>query len=306
MIEIVCPSCGAQYQVPVDSIGPEGRKVTCSSCSHKWRAYAPAAAADPASEAPAESPAEPTIALTGEPYAERESPAATGADESAAPAAEAHEPSGAGEEATGEAQPATAGREEQMDAIRRMLDDLKRSAENEPEPEPEPEAPRRPGPEPTMRRRDDEDTGDEDTGVQDTGGDPLRSRIRQLEGGAQPGRPGNYDAARLRKMHERRARRLQKAKERQRKSGAFLTGFTLVAAVTATMVGLYALHPQIIAASPEIEPAMNEYVVTVDRYRIALDEATADWRDWMGERVAQLSGGQEGQAGQAQEPTATE
>ncbi len=295
MIEIVCPSCGAQYQVPDDSIGPEGRKVTCSSCSHKWRAYAPGAAA--------ETVAEPDIAVSGKPYGERESHAgappaeSTAGGEDAGVTAERE----AGEAPQPGTQSAPGGREEQMDAIRRMLDDLKRNAEDDPEPEPEPETPRPASPQPTMRRRDDEDTV-----AEDTGGDPLRSKIRQLEGGGQQAKPANYDASRLRKMHERRAKRLQKAKERKRKSGAFLTGFTLVAAVAATMVGLYVLQPQIIAASPEMEPAMNEYVVTVDRYRIALDQATADWRAWASERIDQLTGGEEGQTGQEQEPATQE
>ena len=242
--------------------------------------------------------------LPGEPYDEGESPAAAPAWEATAAPQEA--PTDTGQEVSETpAQPAAGGgREEQMDAIRRMLDDLKRSAEDEPEPEPEPEPQRPASPQPTMRRRDEEDALDEDAG-----GDPLRSRIRQLEGqgrGTETAKTGNYDATRLRKMHERRAKRLQKAKERKRKSGAFLTGFTLVAAVTATMVGLYVLHPQIIAASPEMEPAMNEYVVTVDRYRLALDDATADWRSWVNERIAQLSGGKEAQSGGGAEPAATQ
>ena len=272
MIEIVCPSCGARYQVPDDSIGPEGRKVTCSSCSHKWRAHAPAAAEESVEESPvaAESPA--TVAAgEGEEAAASDPQAAQGG-----------------------------GREEQMDAIRRMLDDLKRSAESDPEPEPEAETPRRASSQPTMRRREEEEVPeDDDRG----GGDPLRSRINQLEGerGGKAARPSNYDAARLRKMHERRARRLQKAKERKKKSGAFLTGFTLVAAVTATMVALYVMHPQIIAASPEMQPAMDEYVGTVDRYRFALDEATEDWRAWLSERVEKLTGGEEEQAAQPQQ-----
>ena len=59
------------------------------------------------------------------------------------------------------------------------------------------------------------------------------------------------------------------------------------------MVGLYILHPQIIAASPEMAPAMNEYVVTVDRYRIEANERTAEWRSWLVERVGKLTGEEE-------------
>ena len=53
MIEIVCPSCQARYQLPPGSIGPGGRNVSCASCSHKWRASP--ASAEPEESSPASS-----------------------------------------------------------------------------------------------------------------------------------------------------------------------------------------------------------------------------------------------------------
>ena len=79
------------------------------------------------------------------------------------------------------------------------------------------------------------------------------------------------------------------ARERRKKSGAFVTGFTLITVVAATMVGLYVLQPQIVNMSPKMGPALNEYVVTVDRYRGQLNEATAEWRQWLTERIGKLS-----------------
>ena len=92
----------------------------------------------------------------------------------------------------------------------------------------------------------------------------------------------------MRRLHEKRAKKLQRSRERRKKSGAFVTGFTLVAMVTATFVGLYVLQPQIIAASPRMEPALTEYVVTVDRYRVELNETTAEWKTWLVERIGAL------------------
>lgn len=269
MIEIVCPSCGARYQVPDESIGPDGRNVTCSSCSHKWRAYR-------------EAPAETAEAAESPPAAAEEAAAEEAAAEEAAAA------------------PPPSGREEQMDTIRRMLDELKRTEESGPDPDAATAAARPSRPEQAARRRDDDD----ELADEDLDADPLKARITRLTKDGRPGkeaaRMANYDAAKLRKKHERRARQLQRAKERKRRSGAFVTGFTLVAAVAATMVGLYVLHPQIVASSPQMGPAMNQYVVTVDRYRVVLDEATAGWQAWIAEQIGRFGGGDEAAPAPAQ------
>lgn len=35
-MRLICPNCGAQYEVPVDVIPAEGRDVQCSACSSTW------------------------------------------------------------------------------------------------------------------------------------------------------------------------------------------------------------------------------------------------------------------------------
>lgn len=288
MIEIVCPSCGAQYQVPDGSIGPDGRNVTCSKCSHKWRAYP-------------ENSGEESLSLAHTEVAES---SATRSEPAPVEAAAEQTSHGASAEVSGAASIAGGSREQQMDSIRRMLDDLKRNSENEPEPEPAAAA-AKPGRADLTARRQAEKHDFDDAEEDEVEIDPLKSRIAQLDKSGSPlkeaKRSANYDAARLRRMHEKRARRLQKAKERKQKSGAFLTGFTLVAAVAGVMVGLYVLKPQIVASSPQMAPALNEYVVTVDRYRVALDKATAGWRAWVTKKIGPLVGnkqaGGQGQPG---------
>ena len=330
MIEIVCPSCEARYQLPEGSIGPEGRKVSCSSCSYKWRALpegaapveapfsdewqmpeeaappseaAPSYAVPPSSEAPQsyDMPPSAEAVASQEPPSPDESPSSfePGAESAAESAAESVAAAAAATTASMAAiasaasdseapsttpPPATGDRDEQMAAIRKMLSDLKEGAAAEPEPEPE----ERPAPTtsaPPMRMRAEDD---------DDGRDQLKSRIDELSkaGRTAKGQPeqSSYDAARLRRMHEKRAKKLQRSRERRKKSGAFMTGFTLVCLVAATMVGLYMLRPQIIAASPEMAPALDQYVVAVDRYRVQLDETTAEWREWMVKRFAELKG----------------
>lgn len=269
MIEIVCPSCQARYQLPDGSVGSEGRKVSCSSCSHKWRAY-------PDGEAPAAARPEPEREPAAGPAAAPESMAAVAAignefeDDPAAPDPPPPPPS--------------ADRDQQMAAIREMLADLNQGAEAAPEAAPEP----RPAPvdlAPPVRRHAGDDEEDRDQ---------LKSRIEQLNrqtrGDKGQSDKTNYDVARLRRQHEKRAKKIQRARDRRKKSGAFLTGFTLVSAVVATMVGLYVLQPQIIAASPQLAPAMNEYVATVDRYRGELNESAQGWREYLVEQIAKFDG----------------
>lgn len=267
MIEIVCPNCQARYQLPDNAIGPEGRKVSCSSCAHKWRAHPEAPAA-----------AVPEAAAMRERTTEEAMAAVAASDEVSAPPA-APPP------------PASGNRDEQMAAIRRMLSDLKEAADTVPDrsdsaaesAQPEP-APAPPAPGPSARRREEEAPNR----------DRLEDRIDDVNTLAKmvKGEPtgGGYDAAKLRKRHEKRAKRLQRARERRKKSGAFLTGFTLVAVVSSVMVGLYVLQPQIIESQPQMEPALVEYVTTVDRYRVELDETTQNWRKWLTERIAKLTG----------------
>jgi hypothetical protein len=179
---------------------------------------------------------------------------------------------------------ANGSRDDQMAAIRQILSDVNEEADTEPKAEaearPAPAAPRAP-----MRRRDDDDDRDQ----LESQIDDLTKALRAAMGLP----PSGYDAAGLRRSHEKRANKLQHAEERRKKNGVFLTGFTLVSAVTVTMIGLYVLHPQIIAASPEMAPAINEYVVTVDRYRAEANERTAEWRGWLVERIGKLTGKEE-------------
>jgi hypothetical protein len=173
-------------------------------------------------------------------------------------------------------------RNDQMVAIRQILSDLEEDPDLATEPEVEERAAPA-APEPSMRRRAWDDERDQ-----------LDSRLDDLTKAVRAAKrlpvPSGYDALKLRRSHEKRAEKLQIAEERRKKSGAFLTGFTLVSVVTATMVGLYVLHPQLIAASPRMAPAINEYVLTVDRYRIVRSETAAEWTAWLAERIGKLTG----------------
>jgi predicted Zn finger-like uncharacterized protein len=58
-VTIECPSCGTQYALPNDAVGPAGRKVSCAKCGTSWHAERPAEAdlaTDDASRSPAGQP----------------------------------------------------------------------------------------------------------------------------------------------------------------------------------------------------------------------------------------------------------
>jgi predicted Zn finger-like uncharacterized protein len=304
MIEIVCPSCEAHYQLPEGSVGSQGRKVSCSNCSHKWRAY-------PVGQEPDEELSQEGYEVDHSRESIRESVNGSGAGYPSEPEAELE--SGPEQESSGRAfaasmatiastdagagtamEPPAAqgGRDEQMAAIRQMLADLKEGADAAPpsQPEAEPESASS-GPAPVMRKRADEEADDDR--------DPLKSRIDHLTkmNRAVKGEPtgSGYDTAKLRKLHEKRAKRFQRMKERRKKSGGFLTGFTLVAVVAAVMVGLYVMKPQIVTASPKMEPAMNEYVAAIDGYRIELNAATAKYKEWLTNRIEKMRSKEDGE-----------
>ncbi|MBD3766183.1 MAG: zinc-ribbon domain-containing protein, partial [Rhodobacterales bacterium] len=45
-MRLICPNCGAQYEVDDAAIPPEGRDVQCSACGHAWYQLHPDAAAE--------------------------------------------------------------------------------------------------------------------------------------------------------------------------------------------------------------------------------------------------------------------
>ncbi len=55
-MQVTCSNCGARYAVNPLAIGPAGRTVQCSRCSHRWFERARATPSPPADAAPRKSP----------------------------------------------------------------------------------------------------------------------------------------------------------------------------------------------------------------------------------------------------------
>lgn len=65
-MRLICPNCGAQYEVADDVIPQDGRDVQCSNCGHTWfENFGASDVEDEFFEAPAEMPAEISAEDTG-------------------------------------------------------------------------------------------------------------------------------------------------------------------------------------------------------------------------------------------------
>ncbi|MGF1501103.1 MAG: zinc-ribbon domain-containing protein [Paracoccaceae bacterium] len=243
MIEIVCPNCGARYKVPAQALGANGRDVTCSSCGNVWRAKAETPAAEPATS------------------------------------------------------PSANDRARQYAGIREVLDDVqsaedKRKSKARAAPPAIPPAPEEP-PQPAKRWSTDKreeraerggrkrrgrgrnaepaskEAADSEAFLRERMGMTGQSgRLKAVRGA--DGKAAETDRRRLMGSHETRLRR--KVEQERRGTGAGLTAFVLVGLFAGTLTGLYAFSPQIVAAAPETEAAMRDYVAVVDQVRLMIGE----------------------------------
>jgi predicted Zn finger-like uncharacterized protein len=73
IMELSCPQCDTHFNIADEALGPAGRKVRCSVCSHVWHAM-PAAEDDVLSLEPAPASATPTAMATDRTQAYADSP----------------------------------------------------------------------------------------------------------------------------------------------------------------------------------------------------------------------------------------
>ncbi|MEM1343499.1 MAG: zinc-ribbon domain-containing protein [Pseudomonadota bacterium] len=250
LVEIICPNCGARYQVPIESLGADGRHVTCSVCGHVWLAKPPS-----------------PLPLTPPPMEP--------ADYAPQPARAAPESGGDGE------------RERKMAEFRQMLDEVQSTERRRGAPAEdergyaaerwnERTAPvRESGRDPRRRASEDDDDGLLRERVATA--KPARSRRRD--------EPDGEDVRnRLSKRHERRTR--QREEEEKRAKGAGYSGLTLVALVAGVLTGLYAFAPEISAQNPEAGPALTNYVVAIDGLRDQIALLYSDVSSTVAEQLA--------------------
>lgn len=285
-MRLICPNCGAQYEVADDVIPEAGRDVQCSNCGHTWferpgaSEAAEAAAMDETLPTPPEPQAEPDPAPEPEPEPEPEP----------APDVEAKQ----------EPEPAPEPEPEEEADRPAAIDD----ADEDPAPQDPPQPERReldPGVADILREeaqyeqaaREAEQGGLEsqpDLGLTQESDDDRRSReardrLARLRGEPEPAPQAEPepDAPRRELLPDideinstlrpdaGPADAVGAAAATQR-TGGFRRGFMLMVLLALIAVALYVFAPQISAAVPQTEAALSAYVDWVNGLRIWLDQ----------------------------------
>ncbi len=278
-MRLVCPNCGAQYEVDERVIPESGRDVQCSACGHAWYQM-------PQGHPDAEDEAAPvdhdeTLAPEAEDEEPEESPGEPG-DE---PVAAEHGAPPADEEPEDGPEPEAAPRREVDDDVRSILreeaqNELSRRAAERVETQPDLGLDSSPSPEEERRRiarermarmrgldedelpgaeAEDDDVESEAEPEQPRSRVPRRELFPDIEeiNSTLDGRgiDGDTDA-----MFVEGAR-----------SGGFGRGFFLVIFLAALLLAVYMLAPNLAETMPMLEPALSGFVEIVNVARAWLD-----------------------------------
>ena len=281
-MRLICPNCGAQYEVADDVIPNAGRDVQCSNCGHTWFEYPGASeAAEEGIDLPPQRDAEAKHDPVVDPEPEEEPQSADAAPVHEEPAPqETHTETQAPRPERRAIDPAVAG------ILREEADreEAARAAEARPDLETQP------------------DLGIDDApSAQDQRDDESRHRMARLRGrsGAIAASSAASSAAAsrrellpdieeinssLRSSTEREGSGHQAeavaVSGRQRKRG-FRFGFWLIVLIAAALTAVYVFEPRISAAVPQIKEPLASFVVMVDNARLWLDLKMQDILTWI-------------------------
>ena len=253
-MRLICPNCGAQYEVADDVIPTGGRDVQCSNCGHTWFEQPGASvAAELGSEA--ETPTEPSP----EPIPEPTSGPDVAPIPEPEPVREAPKPREMASDVTDilrqEAEYEKSAREADTNTIETQPDlDLSH--------DPDEGRRSREARERLARLRGEPENADAVSAAmtQDANA-PRRELLPDIEEINSTLRPDNtanaavnYDA------------------DTERPRGGFKRGFMYVVIVALVALAIYVFAPQISAAVPQVEPYLTSYAEWVDGLRILLDQ----------------------------------
>ena len=254
-MRLVCPNCGAQYEVPDDVIPQGGRDVQCSNCGDTWFQNHPDNDHGLAEDLGEALTQEVDASEAEQPEADEEPMVQT--------------PPAAPEGRKRELDPSVADvlREEAAREAAARKREASSALEEQPDlgiGEPDDEAARRQreASERMSRMR---------------GEDPKPAKVAAATAASGSRRDVLPDIdeinSTLRKDSERRktASEVAASREAAPKQSGFLRGFLLVMALAAVLIGIYIFSPQISEAVPALAPALESYTGFVDTGRLWLD-----------------------------------
>ena len=259
-MRLICPNCGAQYEVADDVIPTGGRDVQCSNCGHTWFEQPGASvAAELGSEA--ETPSEPSP----EPIPEPTSGPDVAPIPEPEPVREAPKPREMASDVTDilrqEAEYEKSAREADTNTIETQPDlDLSH--------DPDEGRRSREARERLARLRGEPENANADAvsaavgaAMTQDANAPRRELLPDIEEINSTLRPDNtanaavnYDA------------------DTERPRGGFKRGFMYVVIVALVALAIYVFAPQISAAVPQVDPYLTSYAEWVDGLRILLDQ----------------------------------
>jgi predicted Zn finger-like uncharacterized protein len=259
-MRLICPNCGAQYEVADDVIPTGGRDVQCSNCGHTWFEQPGASvAAELGSEA--ETPPEPSP----EPIPEPTSGPDVAPIPEPEPVREAPKPREMASDVTDilrqEAEYEKSAREADTNTIETQPDlDLSH--------DPDEGRRSREARERLARLRGEPENANADAvsaavgaAMTQDANAPRRELLPDIEEINSTLRPDNtanaavnYDA------------------DTERPRGGFKRGFMYVVIIALVALAIYVFAPQISAAVPQVEPYLTSYAEWVDGLRILLDQ----------------------------------
>ncbi|WP_366944221.1 zinc-ribbon domain-containing protein [uncultured Pelagimonas sp.] len=288
-IRLICPNCGAQYEVPADVVPDAGRDVQCSNCGHTWfqrhpdqdlelteelnqpvpdtewapeaEAQTPPPAPEPSSDpefspppapepAPAKRQIDPDMAELFREEREFE------ASQRAAQALESQPDLGLQDPGEGE----------QARRSREARDRMAKMRGEEPAAAPTPPPPAAPEPHPMPQT---EPAQDRDFAVAQAAAAAAAGSRRDLLPDVEEINQTLRSSSESRVIDSAPGEEL--APDKPQKKGGFGKGFLTIAVLAAIAVGAYVFAPQISAALPQAKPALDGYVAKVDAGRGWLD-----------------------------------
>jgi predicted Zn finger-like uncharacterized protein len=243
-MRLICPNCGAQYEVPSEAIPPAGRDVQCSACGRTWFEKPPAA--EPSAEP------EPWDLVPRVLDDEEEADDLVETRTALPPPTPAAAPRSTVTPEVAGILRAEAERETQVraqEAAARTLPVSDRpvsSPASAPAPQPVRPEPLRSEPEPLRQTSRPARSPERSLDI-DQINSSLRSANNRIGGKAPQVGPA-------------------------RRRGGFASGFWGALLVLAVLAGLYVAGPRIIAAAPQTGVVLNPYIASVNNGRVWLDQ----------------------------------